>query len=137
MPGIERTGAEAAGQARIELAIATTMPSANAARIFLWLAQYPWREVTWLSAGHIVPWYHEPATFPLGGGNEAVLLLDQPGALIGPEVPSLSGFSFSSEPVRWLWLVPVSERERLLGVQRGPASLVTQLAAQRRSWVAS
>lgn len=137
MPGIEQTGEEAVGRARIELAIATTMPSANAARIFLWLAQYPWREMTWLSAGHTVPWYHQPATFPLGGGNEAVLLLDQPGALIGPDVPSLSGFSFEGEPVRWLWVVPVSERERLLARERGAASLITQLAAQRRSWVAS
>jgi hypothetical protein len=137
MPGIEQSGADAVQRARIELAIATTLPSAKAARIFLWLAQYPWRDMTWLAAGHVVPWYHEPATFPLGGGNEAVLFLDEPSALLGPEVPDLSGFSFSSEPVRWLWLVPVSERERLLARQRGPASLITQLAAQRRSWVAS
>ena len=137
MPGIEQTGADAAGRARIELAMATTMPSATAARVFLWLAQYPWREVTWLSAGDTVPWYHVPATFPLGGGNAAVLVLDQPGALLGPEVPSLPGFSLRGEPVQWLWIVPVSERERLLAIQRGPASLVTQLAAQRRSWVVS
>jgi hypothetical protein len=82
-----------------------------------------------------VPWYHEPATFPLGRGGEAVLLLDQPGALLGPEVPELSGFSFGGEPVRWLWVVPISERERMLAAERGPTSLVTHLAAQRRSWV--
>jgi Suppressor of fused protein (SUFU) len=41
----------------------------------------------------------------------------------------------SGAPVRWLWLVPVSERERMLAAERGSASLVTQLAAQRRSWV--
>jgi hypothetical protein len=137
MPGIEQTGDAAAGRSRIELAIATTMPSASAARIFLWLAQYPWREMSWLASGQILPWYHEPATFPLGGGNAAVLLTDDPGALPGPEVPDLSGFSFSEEPVRWLWLIPVSERERLFARDRGLASLVTQLAAQRRSWVCS
>jgi hypothetical protein len=136
MPGIEQTGEDASARARIELAIATTMPSANAARIFLWLAQYPWREVTWLSAGHTVPWYHEPTTFPLGRGNAAVLLVDKPGALLGPEVPDLSGFSFSSESVGWLWVIPITERERLLARDRGPASLITQLAAQRRTWVA-
>ena len=136
MPGIEQTGDDAGTRARIELAIATTLPSTNAARIFLWLAQYPWREVTWLSAGRTVPWYHEPATFPLGSGNDAVLLLDKPGVLLGPDVPDLSGFSFSGEAARWLWVVPITERERLIARDRGSASHITQLAAQRRSWVA-
>jgi hypothetical protein len=135
MPVIEQAGEGAARQARIELALATTMPSGAAARVFLWLAQYPWREITWLGAGHSVPWYHEPGTFPLGGGNAAVLLLDDPSRLLGPEVPALSGFSVSGAPVRWLWLVPISERERQLAVERGSGSLVTHLAAQRRSWV--
>jgi hypothetical protein len=136
MPVVEQTGANAGARARIELAIATTMPSTEAARIFLWLAQYPWREVTWLGSGHCIPWYHEAATFPLDGGNEAVLLLHEPAALLGPEVPDLSGFAFGGDPVRWLWVVPVNARERMLAAERGPASLVTQLAAQRRSWVA-
>ncbi|MGH3273985.1 MAG: suppressor of fused domain protein [Streptosporangiaceae bacterium] len=135
MPVIEQAGDTAAGRARIELALATTMPSAAAARVFLWLAQYPWREVTWLGSGHSVPWYHEPGTFPLGGGYAAVLLLDEPDALLGPEVPLLPGFTVSGAPVRWLWLVPITERERLLAAERGSASLVTHLAAQRRSWV--
>ncbi len=134
MPVIEQAG-DGAGPPRIELALATTMPSAEAARIFLWLAQYPWREVTWLGAGHSIPWYHEPSTFPLGGGNAAILLLDDPGQLIGPDLPVLDGFSMAGGPVRWLWIVPVSERERLLAANRGSASLITHLAAQRRSWV--
>jgi hypothetical protein len=50
-------------------------------------------------------------------------------------VPDLAGFPVNSEAVRWLWIIPVSERERALAAERGPASLVTQLAAQRRSWV--
>jgi hypothetical protein len=135
MPVMEQMGDLAKGGARIEIALATTMPSADAARIFLWLGQYPWREVTWLGDGRCVPWYHEPSTFPLGGGNEAVLFLDKPGSLLGPDVPDLSGFSFGGESVRWLWLVPLSDRERAIAAERGPASLVTHLAAQRRSWV--
>jgi Suppressor of fused protein (SUFU) len=137
MPVIEQMGDLAKGAARIELAIATTMPSTDAARVFLWLGQYPWREATWLGDGHCVPWYHEPSTFPLGGGNEAVLFLDKPGSLLGPDVPDLSGFSFGGEPVRWLWLIPISDTERVLAAERGPTSLVTHLAAQRRSWVVS
>jgi Suppressor of fused protein (SUFU) len=135
MPVVEQTGEGALGRARIELALATTMPSTEAARIFLWLAQFPWREVTWLGPGHSIPWYHEPSTFPLGGGNESVLLLDDPSRLPGPEVPRLDGFRASNEPVRWLWLIPINERERRLAMQRSSASLVTQLAAQRRNWV--
>jgi hypothetical protein len=135
MPVIEQMGEQAAQGARIELAIATTMPSTAAARIFLWLGQYPWREMTWFGDGHCLAWYHEPSTFPLRGGHSAVLLTDKPGSLLGPDVPDLSGFTFSGEPVRWLWVVPISERDRQLAAERGPASLVTHLAAQRRSWV--
>jgi Suppressor of fused protein (SUFU) len=135
MPVVEQTGEGASSRARIELALATTMPSAQAARIFLWLAQYPWREVTWLGAGHSIPWYHDPATFPLGGGNEAILLLDDPGRLPGPDTPRLDGFRSADEPVRWLWVVPISERERRLAAERGSASLINQLTAQRRNWV--
>jgi hypothetical protein len=135
MPVVEQVMEDPSGCARIELAIATTMPSPEVARIFLWLAQYPWRAVTWFGAGHSIRWYHEPATFPLGGGNEGVLLLDDPGQLIGPEVPDLSGFAFAGEPVRWLWILPITERERQLAKERGASSLITQLAAQRRSWV--
>ncbi len=135
MPAAEQALTDPAGAARIELALATVRPGPQTARIFLWLAQYPWRAVTWFGAGHTVHWYHEPATFPLGGGYEGVLLLDDPSALLGPEVPDLSGFAVGGDPVRWLWLVPITERERLLGAERGAPSLVTQLAAQRRSWV--
>ena len=135
MPMVEQFAEDPTTCARIELALATTMPSPEAARIFLWLAQYPWRAVTWFGPGHTVRWYHEPATFPLGGGNTAVLLLDDPGKLPGPEVPDLSGFSFGGDPVRWLWVLPISERERQYAKERGSASLVNQLAAQRRSWV--
>jgi len=136
MPVIEQTGENPAARGRIELALATTMPSADAARVFLWLAQYPWREMSWLGSGHCVPWYQQAAAFPLGGGNEAVLLLHEPDVLLGPEVPDLSGFSVSGEPARWLWIIPVTERERQLAAERGTASLVNHLAAQRRSWVA-
>jgi hypothetical protein len=135
MPVVEQVVEDATASARIELALATTMSSPDAARIFLWLAQYPWRAVTWFGSGHTIRWYHEPATFPLGGGQEAVLLLGNPSQLLGPEPPDMSGFTFGGDPVTWLWVIPITERERLLAKERGAASLVTQLAAQRRSWV--
>lgn len=137
MPGIEQTGAAGTGRTRIELAVATTLPSNQAARIFLWLAQYPWREVAWLENGQTIRWYHEPSTFPLGSGNEAILFMDDPGRLLGPDVPDLSGFTVSGEPVTWLWLIPISNRERLLAEGRGSSSLINQMASQSRNWVIS
>ncbi len=135
MPVVEQVLDDPSGYARIELAIGTTLPPAQVARVFLWLATYPWRAVTWFGPGHSVRWYHEPSTFPLGVGNEAVLLLDSPGALPGPAAPDLSGFAFGGDPVRWLWIVPITERDRQLAKERGSASLVSRLAAQHRSWV--
>ena len=101
MPAVEQRVADAGEYARIELAMATTLPSARAAQVFLWLAQFPWRAVTWLGPGHSVRWPGDPGTFPLGDG-EAVLLLGDPAALGGPPAPDLSGFSFGGDPVRWL-----------------------------------
>jgi hypothetical protein len=43
----------------------------------------------WLGVGHSIPWYHDASTFPLGGGNDAVLLLDNPARLPGPDAPRL------------------------------------------------
>jgi hypothetical protein len=135
MPVVEQTGQGAAIKARIELAVATTLPSNQAARIFLWLAQYPWREVSWVGTGQTIRWYHEASSFPLGHGYEAVLFLDNPAVLLGPDVPDLSGFAVAGEPVKWLWLIPISNRERLLSESRGPSSLVNQMASQSRNWV--
>ena len=142
MPVVEQVLDDPSGYARIELALATTLPAARAARVFLWLATYPWRAVTWFGPGHSVRWYGEPATFPLGaaGGYGSVLLLDSPGALMGVSgseggPPDLSGFSFNGDPVRWLWVVPISEADRQLAKEHGSASLVGRLAEQRRSWV--
>jgi hypothetical protein len=116
--------------------------------VFGWLATYPWRAVTWFGPGHSVRWYHDPATFPLGGGEgySSVLLLDSPGSsgggerppgrtLAGPEPPDLSGFTFGGDPVRWLWIIPISEPDRQLAKEHGSAALVSRLAAEQRSWV--
>lgn len=115
------------------------MPSAAAARVFPWLATYPWRAVTWFGPGHTVRWYAEPDTFPLGPGSQAVLLLDDPSPLAPPEVdaPDLTGFAVGDDPVRWLWIVPITERTRVLAKERGSVSAVTRLATEGRTWIAS
>jgi hypothetical protein len=135
MPMVEQVVDDPTEYARIELAVATTLPSGVAALVFLWLAGYPWRSVTWFGPGHSVRWYDRATNFPLGGGYEGVLLLEDPSALPGPPVPDLSGFAVDGDPVRWLWIIPISERSRLIAKEHGSASLVSQLAAERRSWI--
>jgi hypothetical protein len=135
MPFVERVVDDPTEYARIELAVATTLPSGVAALIFLWLAGYPWRAVTWFGPGHSVRWYDKPSNFPLGGGYEGVLLLDDPSPLPGPPVPDLSGFTVADDPVRWLWIIPISERSRLIAKDYGSATLVSQLATERRGWI--
>jgi hypothetical protein len=137
MPVVEQVLDDPREYARVELALATTLPPGVAALTFLWLAAYPWRAVTWFGPGHSVRWYDSPDTFPLGGGYEGVLLLDDPSGLHGPAVPDLSGFAVGDDLVRWLWIVPITERARLTAKDHGSARLVADLAAEGRSWVAS
>lgn len=135
MPVVEQVIDDPTEYSRIELAVATTLPPGVAALVFLWLAGYPWRAVTWFGPGHSVRWYDRPSTFPLGGGYEAVLLLDDPSGLPGPPAPDLSGLEVDGDPVRWLWIIPISERSRLLAKERGSASLVSRLAVENRGWI--
>ena len=138
MPVVEQTGESAIGRAKSPRRWPSrTMPSAQAARIFLWLAQYPWREVTWVGPGHSIPWYHEVGHVPARrrrqrGGAAA----RRPDAAARPRRAAAGRVhGCGDEPVRWLWVVPITERERRIAAERGSGSLVNQLTAQRRSWV--
>ncbi|MFB4316759.1 suppressor of fused domain protein [Actinomadura sp. 21ATH] len=140
MPTVELYEDDVAPYSRIELAVATTLPSQRAGSIFPWLAQYPWRVVTWFAAGDVVKWYHDAHTFPLNTGEtswEGVLLLDDPSRLDGPVVPGLAGLSTEGDPVRWLWLVPITDEEHRYAKNEGSDALVRRLAQQNRSWVVS
>jgi hypothetical protein len=37
--------------------------------------------------------------------------------------------------VRWLWVMPITEQERLVAKEQGSSHLIAQLASQRRSWI--
>lgn len=135
MPTVELYKDDISAFTRVELAMATTLPSQRAGGVFPWLAQYPWRSVIWLSPGDVVKWNHEAQPFPLGGAWEGVLLLDDPGRLAGPPAPALSGFEFGGDPVNWLWLVPITGEERQFAKAEGPDALIDRLAEQGRSWI--
>lgn len=140
MPVVEQVVDEPSDYARIELAVATVLTPATVARVFGWLATYPWQAVTWFGPGHTVRWPSSAGAFPVAAasGLEGVVLLDDEAVreLPGPEVPDLSGFVFSGDPVRWLWVVPITEPDRQLAKDRGSAALISRLTAARRGWIA-
>nr|WP_230299209.1 suppressor of fused domain protein [Actinomadura coerulea] len=140
MPTVELYEDDVAPYGRIELAVASTLPSQRSGSIFPWLAQYPWRSVTWFAPGDVVKWYHEARTFPLGNGEsswEGVLLLDDPNRLAGPEAPGMTGLTLNGDAVRWLWLVPITGEEHRFAKSEGSDALIRRLAQQGRSWVVS
>lgn len=124
MPQVEMYIERPDAYARVELAIATRGDPRDAARLFLWLARYPWQSVTWLGHGHTARWYHEQATFPVPGGYNGVLMLADLDHL-----PDLSGFAFGGDHVKWLWLIPVTDAE-LRSVGHGYEFLAQRVAGR-------
>src|SRR5260370_28334054 len=64
MPVVEQAMEDSSGSARIELAIATTMPSREAARGFLWLPPYPRPAGGPFGHRHTPAWDDHPRTTP-------------------------------------------------------------------------
>ncbi|WP_051301553.1 suppressor of fused domain protein [Actinomadura rifamycini] len=140
MPTIELYEEDVSPHARIELALAATLPARSAGSIFPWLAPCPWRTVTWFAPGDVVKWPHDDRPFPLGAqgsGWEAVLLLEDPARLEGPAPPVLAGLTVQDDPVRWLWLVPISAEDHRFARAEGSEALVRRLAREGRTWVVS
>ncbi|MFV2198904.1 suppressor of fused domain protein [Nocardiopsis sp. LOL_012] len=138
MPTLDRYMADTSRHARVELALATTMPAHRAARIFRWIGAFPWRAVTWFGTGHTVKWLDNPEDRAMRGEAGAVLLLEDPSALAagsGQDPPDLSGLTFQGDPVRWLWIVPITRPEHLFAKEHDSAALVEKLSAEGRGWV--
>ncbi|ETK33961.1 suppressor of fused domain protein [Microbispora sp. ATCC PTA-5024] len=112
---------------RVELAVATRQDPRVAARLFAWLAQYPWRSVTWLGHGHTARWFQRPGTFPLDGGHQGVIMLADP-----PGMPDMSGFLFGGDSVRWLWLIPLTDTELRVVADQGHEVISERLAVHSR-----
>ncbi|QFG25487.1 suppressor of fused domain protein [Actinomadura sp. WMMB 499] len=140
MPTIELYEQDVSPYARIELALASTLPARRTGDVFPWLAPRPWRSVTWFAPGDVVKWPHDDRPFPMGGeGREwaGVLLLEDPTRLTGPAPPALTGLTVQGDPVRWLWLVPVTAEEHRFAKTEGSDALVRRLAREGRTWVLS
>lgn len=120
---------------RIEIAVATSRTYEPAVDLFTWLGRYPWRWRTRLGAGHYLAWDTTLGRFPLGDGWEGLLMLADPGVLLGPAVPDLSGFTVGGDPVRWLWLVPLTRGECTIAAEQGTDILADELRLSGRDWI--
>ncbi|RNL84748.1 suppressor of fused domain protein [Halostreptopolyspora alba] len=138
MPTLDRYMADTSAYARIELGLATTMPAHLAARIFRWIAAFPWRAVTWFGPGHSVKWLDTAEDAAMRGESTAVLLVADPTPLSeegSMRPPDTSGLTFHGDPVRWLWIVPITHSERLFAREHDTTTLIDKLAAEGRNWV--
>ncbi|MQA78592.1 MAG: suppressor of fused domain protein [Streptosporangiales bacterium] len=134
MPAVEQYVDEPGPYSRIELAVAGLGRGDVDLVLLRWLARHPWRAATWIGSRHTVRW---PGTgFPVGEPFAGVLLLDEPTLLPGPAAPDLGGHNIFGDPVRFLWLVPVTEEEITTARAEGVDALLAQLRAAGRTWVA-
>lgn len=140
MPTIELYEEDVSPYARVELALASTLPIRSVGNVLPWLAPYPWRSVTWFAPGDAVRWPQDGRPFPIAAeepGWGGVLLLEDPARLAGPAPPPLSGLTVQGDPVRWLWIVPITGNEHRFAKSEGADALVRRLAREGRAWVVS
>lgn len=134
MPTVEQYVDDPGPLARVELAVAGLAAGDADILLLRWLAKHPWRATTWLGSRHTVKW--PGPGFPVAAPFSGVLLIDEPSLLGGPAAPDLSGFTVHGDPVRFLWLVPVTEDEITVARAEGVDVLLAQLRSADRSWVA-
>lgn len=85
----------------------------------------PWTTFSWLGPGHTVPCDALPGT-----GFSAVLLLHSP-----PGSPVVSLPAFRGDPVKVLWAVAITEKERALAMEGGSDELVQRLTRAGVGWL--
>lgn len=133
-PGVARApGQPVHGARRIELALGLTGHATEEALsvVARWLmaqSQLPWMRASWLGHGHtlgcdILPVGHSGVRFP------AVLLAENPSGAPAIALPARDG-----EAVHLLWLLPITDAERTLAVQKGSAALLERLGHLGELW---
>jgi hypothetical protein len=120
---------------RIELAAAfdRRCPEDQVARFGSYVSGqsgYPWAHQTWFGDGHTAPCDSIPA---FCGGNRfpAVLMTSRM-----PEVSSIQIPAFRGDPIKLLWLVPITEQERAYAASHSSDDLLRRLRSAGVSAVA-
>ncbi|MBS2026839.1 MAG: suppressor of fused domain protein [Deltaproteobacteria bacterium] len=87
---------------------------------------YPWSQLTWLGNGHTMP----TDAFGSKSPFQAVLFLIAP-----PGGPKIALPDVDGEPVKLLWLVPITTNERAFARKNGSAALVERMKAAGVTWM--
>lgn len=132
MPAVEQEFTDPRRHARIELAIAAAEPAPWIAPVLAFLGTYPWRAIAWFGPGHTI---QLPAAIPQAPPGVMLADFSMLTTMPGPPPVNLAGFVFGNDPVRWLWALPVSERDRQLAKTWGAASLLQRLQRPGGSWI--
>jgi len=133
LPEVEMLFEDPRNYRRIELGICLArdhtekeiMDIAVAMSIF---AAFPWSEYTWLGEGHTIE-CPPILTGPGGVQFTAVLLTENP-----PGAPTVKLPAYRGDPVRLLWLIPITQSEREFAIANGSKELTKLLWASGAGW---
>ena len=122
-PAVEQVSDRPENLRRIELGAAFARQMAD--RHFMSFAQYisaqsnlPWARITWLGPYHTIPC----DAFGPDSQFSAVLLVPQ-----ADELPAIKLPEFREDPVNLLWMLPITESERIFAVDKGGEALLEKL----------
>ena len=86
-----------------------------------WLAAFPHSYRTWVGSGHTIPNGDPPA--PMWGAGELNTILLVP-TILSPDNTLPSALSIDGDPVEFLWVVPLSQKECDLKLAKGFAAIL-------------
>lgn len=134
MPGVEQYVDQPETAARIELAIARSMPDQAGAELLSSLATIPFNRCTWLGEGHTIGGAR--GNYPAFGPDKAAVLLTTtppPGQHHVP--PDLRGLSRRGDPVTYLWVMVIDEDTFRMARGRDARAALGHLQATGATWV--
>jgi len=117
---------------RIELGIAWEPRGSDPTPVLSFLsgqALLPWARNTCLDEGHAIALF-APGQAEIGPAFRAVLLRERP-----PGAPPIDLPPFEGEPVRLLWMVPITDSELEFLRREGPDALRERLDARGVGWI--
>jgi hypothetical protein len=134
MAGVEQFVDVPEEAARVELAIARTVPDQAGAELLASLATIPFGRCTWLGEGHTIG--GAAGRYPAFGADKAaVLLTARPPQGDQFAMPDLRGMSRRGDPVTYLWVLLIDEETFRLARARDAGAALAHVARRGGSWL--
>jgi len=131
-PQVEMNVEDPENYRRIELGVAIDAAllgnGDDVPRLMSALSSLPWAQFSWIGPGHTVAGVPFPVG-PMGTRFEAVLFLEDP-----PAAPPIALPSYRGDPVKLLWVVPITLAEQKLAQDAGSEVLVASLRLAGVTW---